>query len=489
MADADRMTDAAGARASRVTPVILSVALFMENMDSSVIATALPTIAADLETSPIALKLALTSYYVALAVFIPISGRLADRFGPSLVFRLAILVFVLGSVACAQAGSLGAFVAARFLQGMGGAMMTPVGRLLLVRSTAKSDLVAAMAWFTVPAMVGPLVGPPIGGAIATWAHWSWIFYVNVPIGLVGMLLAARFLPRIGGDPAVRFDWRGFVLSATACAGVVFGCSVVSLPALPVWAGLAMLAAGLASALLYLRHARTRPDPLLRLSLLRIDTFRASVSAGFLFRIGVGAIPFLLPLLLQLGFGFDAFQSGLIACTAIGGAMGMKVLARPILRRLGFRATLTLAALAGGALAAPVGLWRPEAPLVLLLALLLAGGFVRSLFFTAVNALGFSDIPAARTGDATAILAVGQQVAIAMGVAMAGALLETLLALRGAQDLRPADFTVAFAVVGAVSALAAVALRRLDPDAGSEVSGARRSRAGAEGAAAPAGARL
>jgi EmrB/QacA subfamily drug resistance transporter len=486
MTDADRTTDAGAARASRVTPVILSVALFMENMDSSVIATSLPTIAADLGTSPIALKLALTSYYVALAVFIPISGRLADRFGASLVFRLAILVFALGSVACAQAGSLGAFVAARFLQGMGGAMMTPVGRLLLVRSTAKSDLVAAMAWFTMPAMVGPLLGPPIGGAITTWAHWSWIFYVNVPIGLAGMLLAARFLPRIAGDPAVRFDWRGFALSAMACAGMVFGASVISLPVLPPAVGLAMLGAGAASAALYLRHARRRPDPLLRLSLLRIETFRASVSAGFLFRVGVGAIPFLLPLLLQLGFGFTAFQSGLITCTAIGGAMGMKALARPILRRLGFRATLTLAALAGGALAAPLGLWRPEAPLALLLALLLAGGFVRSLFFTAVNALGFCDIPAARAGDATAILAVGQPVAIAMGVAMAGALLEALLALRGTETLRPADFTVAFAVVGAVSALAAVALRRLDPDAGSEVSGARRTTP--EGAAAPAGPR-
>jgi EmrB/QacA subfamily drug resistance transporter len=464
---------------SRITPIVLSVALFMENMDSTIIATALPTIAADIGTSPIALKLALTSYYVALAVFIPISGRLADRFGPGLVFRCAILVFMLGSLACAEAASLEGFVAARFLQGMGGAMMTPVGRLLLVRATAKAELVSAMAWFSIPAMVGPLLGPPVGGAIATWAHWSWIFYVNIPIGLVGVALAWRFLPRIAPDAAIRFDWRGFALSALACSGLVFGASVISLPALPVWTGVAMLAGGAAAAAGYLAHARRRPDPLLRLSMLSIPTFRASVHAGFLFRIGIGAIPFLLPLLLQLGFGFTAFQSGLVTCASIVGAMGMKALAKPILRHFGFRATLMMTAAAGGALVAPLGLWRPEAPLAIMLAMLVAGGFVRSLFFTSVNALAFSELPPERAGDATAILAVGQQVAIAMGVAAAGATLETLLTLRGEAALTPSDFAIAFGLVGCVSALAALAARPLRPDAGSEVSGARRAPAPAE----------
>jgi MFS family permease len=351
-------------------------------------------------------------------------------------------------------------------------MMTPVGRLLLVRSTSKADLVSAMAWFSIPAMVGPLVGPPIGGAITTWAHWSWIFYVNLPIGAVGVVLAARFLPRIAPDPSVRFDWRGFALSAVACAGIVFGCSVVSLTALPPAVGVALIAVGALAAAGYLRHARARPDPVLRLSLMRTPAFRAVIRAGFLFRIGVGATPFLLPLLLQLGFGYSPFESGLITCTAIGGAMAMKVLAKPILRRLGFRATLTLAGLAGGALIAPLGLWRPEAPLVVLLALLLVGGFVRSLFFTGINALAFAELPPERTGDATAMLAVAQQVAIALGVAVAGALLETLLALRGETALTAGDFAVAFLLVGAISALAALPFRRLPPDVGAEVSGAK-----------------
>ncbi|MEO9788732.1 MAG: MFS transporter, partial [Aurantimonas coralicida] len=193
---------------NRIVPVVLAVALFMENMDSTVIATSLPAIAADIGTSPIALKLALTSYYVSLAVFIPISGRIADHWGPKLVFRLAIAVFVLGSLACAMADSLGAFVVARFLQGMGGAMMTPVGRLLLVRAVPKSDLVGAMAWFTIPALMGPLIGPPVGGAIATYADWRWIFLINLPIGVVGIWLAGRFLPKVDRVSGVHFDWPG-----------------------------------------------------------------------------------------------------------------------------------------------------------------------------------------------------------------------------------------------------------------------------------------
>lgn len=210
-----------------IVPVVLAVALFMENMDSSIISTSLATISADIGTSPIALKLALTSYYVALATFIPISGRMADRFGPKLVFQSAITVFMAGSLACAMSNSLTGFVAARFLQGMGGAMMTPVGRLLLVRSYSKSELVSAMAWFSIPAMIGPLVGPPVGGAISTYADWRWIFLINLPIGVAGIVLARRVLPYIAPLQAVRFDWPGFVLSSLACASLVFGLSIIS----------------------------------------------------------------------------------------------------------------------------------------------------------------------------------------------------------------------------------------------------------------------
>lgn len=458
----------------RIVPIVLATALFMENMDSTVIATSLATIAADIGTSPIALKLALTSYYVSLAVFIPISGRMADRFGAKQIFQCAIGVFMLGSLACALASSLEGFVAARFLQGMGGAMMTPVGRLLLVRASPKSDLVSAMAWFSIPAMIGPLVGPPVGGAISTYGDWRWIFIINLPIGVVGLALAQRYLPQIEKVGGVRFDWPGFALSGFACAGLVFGLSVVSLPALPWAVGLGLALTGAVSALLYVRHARRTPQPLLDLSLSRIPTLRASILGGGLFRIGAGAVPFLFPLMLQLGFGYSAFHSGLISAVSIGGAMTMKLLAKPLLKRFGFRTVLIGTAIIGGVMMGAMGFYRPQTPVAVLVVLLLVGGFFRSLFFTSINVIAFADVPKSRAGEATAILAAFQQVAIAAGVALAGLILELGLTLRGASVPSPDDFTLAFVVVGATTVLAALFFMRLPADAGEELSGRRRA---------------
>ncbi|SKA31796.1 MFS transporter [Consotaella salsifontis] len=455
---------------TRIVPIVLAVALFMENMDSTVIATSLPAIAADIGTSPIALKLALTSYYVSLAIFIPISGRMADKFGPKLVFRAAIVIFVLGSIACALAGSLTGFVAARFAQGMGGAMMTPVGRLLLVRAVPRSDLVSAMAWFTIPALVGPLVGPPVGGAITTFADWRYIFLINVPIGLLGIVLATRFLPHIDRVRNVHFDGRGFVLSGLACAGLVFGSSVVSLPALPPAVGAAMMAIGATAGLLYMRHARRVPEPLLRLSLLRIPTLRAAISGGTIFRIGAGAVPFLMPLMLQLGFGYSPFQSGLITCVGVSGALAMKFAAKPVLKRHGFRATLIWAAILSGLTTAGLGLLRPDYPVAIVLALLLVGGFFRSMFFTGVNTLAFADVPNERAGDATAMLAAAQQISIALGVALAGLILEIGIHLSGRETPAIATYSVAFILVGLLSASATLSFTPLGDDAGAEVAG-------------------
>ena len=457
---------------NRIVPVVLAVALFMENMDSTVIATSLPTIARDIGTSPIALKLALTSYYVALAIFIPISGRIADRFGPKLVFRLAIAVFVAGSLLCAGADSLHGFVVSRFVQGMGGAMMTPVGRLLLVRAVPKSDLVAAMAWFTIPALVGPLVGPPVGGAIATYADWRWIFLINIPIGIAGVLLATRFLPKVERVEGIRFDVKGFLLSGFACAGIVFGFSIVSLPALPPVLGIALAAAGFASGLVFIRHARRVEQPVLRLSLLRIDTLRAAITGGTMFRVGSGAVPFLLPLMLQLGFGYTPLQSGLVTCTSIGGAMGMKLLARNILKRFGFRTTLIAASVIGGSLMGALGVYQPDSPITLVVGLLLVGGFFRSLFFTSINALAFADVPKASTGDATAMMGALQQVAVATGVALAGAVLEAGMAISGRTEAALPDFSAAFLVVGVVTVTASLAFVRMGREAGDEVAGRR-----------------
>ena len=253
-------------------PLVLAVALFMEQLDSTVIATALPAIAADIGTSPVSLKLAFTTYLVALAIFIPISGWLADRLGAKRVFRLAIVVFALGSIACAFAGSLGAFVLARFLQGMGGSMMTPIARLLLVRGTPRNRLVPAMAWLTVPALIGPMAGPPLGGFLTTYLSWHWIFWLNVPIAAVGLILVGRYLPESPPRPPRPIDLPGFLLAALALAGLVFGLSVTSLPALPIEVGFATLAVG---ALAPPATPRTRVAPPTRCSTRRCCATRCS----------------------------------------------------------------------------------------------------------------------------------------------------------------------------------------------------------------------
>lgn len=454
---------------NRTIPLILAVALFMENMDSTVIATSLPAIATDIGTSPIALKLALTAYLVALAIFIPVSGWMADRFGAKHVFRVAIAVFVVGSVACAVSNSLGAFVLARFLQGMGGAMMTPVGRLVLVRSTPKSELVAAMSWLTVPALVGPLVGPPVGGFITTYLSWHWIFLINVPIGIVGMILATRYLPDTEPEHRRPLDLPGFFLSGFAASGVVFGLSVVSLPALPPSVGLAAVGVGTVCALLYLLHARRTENPLLALDLFRNQVFRSSVLGGSLFRIGIGAVPFLLPLMLQIGFGLTPFQSGMITFVSAIGAIGMKLATTWIFRVAGFRRTLIAGSLIAAASIAVNGFFTPDTPYGLMLAILLVGGFIRSMFFTGINALAYAEISAADTSKATPITAVFQQISIALGVALAGGILEVSTKMTGT-SLGLEDFHMAFFIVATVSALSAFSFFRLAPDAGNAISG-------------------
>jgi EmrB/QacA subfamily drug resistance transporter len=454
---------------NRIVPLVLAIALFMEQMDSNVISTSLPAIAADIGTSPIALKLALTAYLVSLAVFIPVSGWMADRFGAKKVFRAAIAIFVVGSLACAASNSLAAFVVARFLQGMGGAMMTPVGRLVLIRSTPRSELVSAMAWLTIPAMVGPLVGPPVGGFITTFFSWHWIFLINVPIGVIGIWFATRFLPDNDERIIKPLDWPGFFLSGIAMSGVVFGLSVVSLPALPPLIGVVTVAVGLVCSVLYIFHARRVSDPLLNLKLFDNQVFRSAVFGGSVFRLGIGAIPFLLPLMFQLGFGMTPFQSGMMTFVSAIGAISMKFGAKRVFSLFGFRRTLMYGSLISAAFIAANGMFFPETPYGFIIGFLLIGGFFRSLFFTGVNALAFAEIPDAKTSQATPITAVAQQVSIALGVAMAGGILEISTALRGA-PLQLADFHIGFFVVAAVSATAFFWFAKLAPDAGRELSG-------------------
>jgi EmrB/QacA subfamily drug resistance transporter len=456
-------------RRDRIVPLIVAVALFMENMDSTVIATSLPAIATDLGTSPLTLKLAVTSYLISLAVFIPVSGWTADRFGARRVFRAAIAVFILGSIGCALSGSLIQFVAARIVEGMGGAMMTPVGRLILVRSVDKRELINAMVWVTLPALVGPLIGPPFGGFITTYISWHWIFFINVPIGILGIVLATLYIENVRAENPDPFDPLGAVLAGLGIGGLVFGGSVLGLDFLPIGVVLGLIIGGAVATYAYVLHARRTPAPVLDLTLLKLPTMYAAVVGGFVFRAGIGALPFLLPLLLQLGFNFTAFQSGLFTIANIVGAMGMKTIIPIALRRFGFRKVLTANALLSSATVAACALFAPGISYLVMIAILGIGGFFRSLEFTSLNTIAYAEVEQRYMSRATSLVSVSQQLSIAVGVAVGALVVDATLWLHGRGTITAADFHPAFVTIALISASAAIIFARLPHDAGAELS--------------------
>jgi EmrB/QacA subfamily drug resistance transporter len=457
-------------RPARLIPLIVASALFMENMDGTVIATSLPAMAADLGTDPVILKLAFTTYLLSLTVFIPISGWCADRFGARDVFRAAILVFTLGSVACGFSDSLEWLITARAIQGLGGAMMVPVGRLILLRSVPKNELVNALAYLTIPALIGPLIGPPLGGFITTYFHWRWIFWINIPVGILGLALVTIFMPDIRVKDVPRLDLRGFILSGAGLASLVFGTTVLGRDILPSYGPPFMIIAGALLLTTYVLHSRKAANPILDLKLLQIETYRSGVVGGSIFRIGAGALPFLLPLMLQIGFGLTPFQSGTLTCAAAAGALAMKFSAGRVLKAFGFRNVLLLNGLLSSAALASIGLFEPHMSFLVIVTVLLIGGFVRSLQFTALNAVAYADIDSDVMGRATSLYGVAQQLSLATGVAIAAFTLEGARAWRGDTALMPADFAIAFFSVAALSALSLLSYRRLDVHAGASVSG-------------------
>jgi EmrB/QacA subfamily drug resistance transporter len=448
---------------ARIVPLIVAVALFMENMDSTVIATSLPAIAADIGSSPLALKLAITAYLLSLAVFLPVSGWTADRFGARRVFRAAIVVFMTGSICCALSNSLTQFVLARMV--VGGAMMTPVGRLILVRSVDKRELINAMVWVTLPALVGPLIGPPLGGFITTYISWHWIFLINIPMGLAGIVLATLFIEDVRAETPDPLDTVGILLAGLGIGGLAFGGSVLGLNFLPTGVVVALIVMGAVSTYAYVLHARRTPAPVLDLSLLRIPSLRAAVLGGFVYRSGIGAMPFLLPLLFQLGFHMTAFQSGLITLCNVIGAMGMKTIIPIILRNIGFRRALTVNALISTALVASCATFMPGVSFVWIVAVLTAGGFFRSLEFTSLNTIAYADVDHRFMSRATSLIAVGQQLSISVGVAVGALAVDVTLWWRGHDTIVAADFQPAWLIVAAISATSGLVFWRMPSDAG------------------------
>jgi EmrB/QacA subfamily drug resistance transporter len=448
--------------------LIVAVALFMETMDSTVIATSLPAIAADLGEDPIALKLALTSYLLSLAVFIPLSGWMADRYGARTVFRAAIIVFTLGSAACGFAQGLADFVLYRIIQGMGGAMMVPVGRLVILRTVPKAELISALAWLTVPALLGPVIGPPLGGFITTFVSWRWIFWINIPVGILGVYLASRYVANIKEEGLPPLDVKGFILSSIGLAGFAFGFTTMGQGLFPAPLVIALMAVGAIFIWLYVRHARTAPAPLLDLKLLKIETFYASVVGGFLYRIGVGAQPFLLPLFFQLGFGLTPLASGLLTFASAIGAIAMKTTAAPILRRFGFRRVLVVNAVISSLFIAVAALFTETTPHGVILLLLLAGGFFKSLEFTSINSLAYADIDTKAMSRATSFASVAQQLSLSAGVAIGALVLEFERMGRDHAAVNAGDFPLAFIIVAALAASSALIFMGLPKNAGASL---------------------
>jgi EmrB/QacA subfamily drug resistance transporter len=455
----------------RLMAVIIATALFMQNLDSTVISTALPAMARSFHAVPMHMSVALTSYLISLSVFIPASGWVADHFGARQVFRAAIIIFTVGSVLCGVASGVGWLVAARIVQGLGGAMMLPVGRLLLLRSISRKQMVAAVSWLTMPALVGPIMGPPVGGFIVTYFSWRWVFDINVPIGIIGVIAVSLFIPDVReADRGGRLDLRGLLLSGFAMAFLMLGFETIGRNLLPVGWTIAALTAGAGACLAYALHARRTEHPVLDFSLLAIPTFANSMLAGSLFRIAVGALPFLLPLMLQLAFGYTPLQSGLVTFASAAGALLMKPAAQPLLERYGFRTVLIWNGALAAAMMGVCASFQRDWPSLLLDAILFTGGFFRSLQFTAFNTIAYGDMPRARMSAATTLYATVQQLTLTLGIVIGAFTLELSARFQGHETAIKSDYATAFIIVSAVAMLAPLLCARLPRDAGAALSG-------------------
>jgi EmrB/QacA subfamily drug resistance transporter len=455
----------------RILPWLVAVAFFMESLDTTILNTALPAVASALDVAPLSMKAVLTSYTLSLAVFIPVSGWVADRFGTRRVFSAAIGIFTLGSLLCGISSSIHVLVACRILQGCGGAMMVPVGRLTMVRTFAKSELVRAMSFVAIPALVGPMLGPLVGGLIVSLLHWRVIFFVNLPIGLFGLYMVYRHLPDYRAEHSDPLDVVGMMLFGSGVALLswvleIFGEHTLGGPMM-----LGLLAVSVVLLTGYWRHAIKSLHPLLNLHVFRIRSLRAAISGSFLTRIGVGGIPFLLPLLYQVGLGYTPIQSGLLIMPQPIAAIGLKMTMPSILTRFGYRGVLLANTVAVGLLITLFATISPGTPAWLIVLLAFAFGFFQSLQFTSMNTLVYADVSENETSMASTIASTAQQMSMSFGVAAASLVTALFIPDRFHSDSHQLIHGVhqAFLVLGGVTVLSAAVFVQLRKDDGNSVS--------------------
>jgi EmrB/QacA subfamily drug resistance transporter len=458
------------ARIDLTVPLVVSCGFFMNQLDSTIIATSIPQMAESLGESPLRLNLAITSYLISLAVFIPVSGWIADRFGPRRVFCFAIAVFTLASALCGISTSLWMLVATRIFQGFGGAMMNPVGRLILIRSFPKDQLLAALSFVSIPALMGPMIGPIVGGFLTTYISWRWIFYINVPIGLLGIVMALRYIGNFETPPPPKFDVKGFALVGIGLALLELGIEYFGRHFVSPWLYSAFFVAAAILLGFYAVHALTRTDPVLDLKLFKLRAFRIAWGSGGLCHVAIGALPFLLPLMLQVGFGLDPLHSGLLTFITSLGAILLKTIATRLARFFGFRRLLVYNSVLLGLMMMGIGFFEPTTPHWLILGYLFTYGIIRATQFTNIQALGFSDLTGALVSKGTSMSSVIQQLCNSFGVAVAA----TILALVAGPNatLTPADFRTVFLLIGVLPMFSLIGFSRLRASDGAEVSGAR-----------------
>ena len=404
-------------RAFSAPALLVAGAFFMEFLDGTVIATALPDMARDFGVTAVELNIGISAYLITLAVLIPASGWIADRFGARAIFTLALAIFTLASVFCGLSTEVHIFVGMRILQGVGGALMVPVGRLAVLRTTPKHQLIKAIATLTWPALVAPIIGPPLGGFITRYASWHWIFFINVPLGLAAIILSLRIIPDIRETERRSFDLSGFITTSVAMVSLVTAMERLGDRQPQIWPTLALAALGFGCLLYSIRHFRRAAAPMVRLDALQVPTFRVTMYGGSLFRASISAVPFLLPLLFQVGFGMDPFHSGLLVLAVFVGNLTIKPATTPLIRWLGFRRLLLINGALNVCSLLACALLTPQTPVWAIMLILYLGGVFRSIQFTGVSTLAFADVPAAQMSDANTLFSTASQLAVGLGITL------------------------------------------------------------------------
>jgi EmrB/QacA subfamily drug resistance transporter len=450
----------------------MASALFMDLLDTSALGAALPTLARQFHASPLQLKFALTAYLMTMAVFVPASGWLADRFGARRVFVNAVKIYLLGSLCCGLSDSVSTLVAARVLQGIGGAMMTPVARLIVVATTPRARLVYAMNAFTMPAVVGPLLGPPLAGFLLEVASWRWIFFINLPVGILGLFAVLRIVPRLRHVHPGKFDWIGFLLAAITIMVVVGLSETIGTGLVSMKGQVALVISGVVSGTLFVRHALRTSAPMLDLRLLSKSTYRASMIGGSLMRSSVSAMPFLLPLLFQIGLGWSPVRAGLVMTGMMLGSILARFGGTLTIRRFGFRRALLLTAILTAAATMIPATFRNSTPAIFIVTTLVAGGFFRAAHFVPASALAFAEVAPEDVSKASTLSTVIQQISLGFGISVAG--LTLYLSAGEAGRLSVNDFTLSFVVLGVVTLMAVPVYLTLDRNAGANMRDQRTS---------------